>query len=537
MNKAILKRTHIEVTGPTANTLPFYTNTFSYEKSNTNELPITPMAYQFLLDNEVEIDEQIKLRIADEIVSRKVFKNPPKAKSPSKLYPHQRTFLRWVMANYQYNGNKLALLLADDPRLGKSIQALQAIDQIKQLEKHNGPILILGLKSTLYQWADYVNEWTDSYVPLILNGTGKQKNEILLNTDLSNVAVITNWEAIYKVDQLRKIDFFAFIGDEAHKLKARKSKVYILTKQIHAKHKLLLSATFVEKTSADWFNPLSVIRPDLFTNYWRFVGQFANITPNYAGGVKFIGSKNQEYLQDQLLPFVIQRKIADVTDLPPVQETTIKCDLSKKHTAFYKRLKKEVIFELQSGDDLIILTAIDKLIKLRQASIHPGLIDPQQWKMGANSGKLEALTDLVCNSLPSDDQIIVFSSFIKGCEAVRWALEKHNQTVSLFCGDYNELDNFKRRETKVLACTPQKAGVGLNLDNANWIIYLDQPWSTIQIRQSKNRIVKLDKTAKMGVYWLIANKTVDEYILDLLSRKFESVTQSEMVQWLVASLL
>ncbi|MEM4406000.1 MAG: SNF2-related protein [Candidatus Methanomethylicaceae archaeon] len=458
------------------------------------------------------------------------------------LYDFQKESLHFGIANFFYNDGEVRCLLADDPRLGKSIQALAILSVLCGMDKYFSQknIIILCPKAVLYQWETYVKEWL---IPIdgspvsvvVLTGTVQERAATLaaeLSKGPTGVKVfITNWEYMYYEETLIHSGWWAFVGDEAHKIKNRMSRISEYSRRVPSKHKILLSATFVEKAPTDLWSPLNIVRPEVFTSFWRFCGWFVEYTIDPFTGEHRIGNPiNTDLLKEFLSPYVLQRSAKDVVSLSGKVYENIFCSLDDDVRKFYDQIKNEVFLKLTSGERLFIPNAVSMLTRLRQAAIHPSLIDPY-WRLHLDSGKIDAVRNII-NGLPKDEQIIVYSSFVGGCKIVQEVLNKSfgAGTCITYTGEdkQDKIKPFLDGSVRVLAATPSKGGIGLNLYVANVIIYLDLPLSSISLRQSEERVRSIGKSSPVFIYRLFARETVDLHIASLLEEKLVDIEETKI---------
>jgi SNF2 family DNA or RNA helicase len=528
-----------EVVSENASNMPRgYVDIFKPEKSNLAEYPPVPEAYehiinyyasnglklvvhnnvhQYIAANKHDLNEAAKFGVAKFLSYHKL----------QYLYTHQKQGLIIALLNYYLNGNKLRLLFADDPRLGKSAQALAALDTIGI----TGHVLVLCPKSLVLQWVDYINTWVRNPRIVTLIGTTPQKMKQWACYDFLSgpTFVITNWESLYGLTELFNVEWFALIGDEAHKLKNKDSKVVAAVKKLTTTHIALLSATFVENLPDQWWSPLSLIKPELFTSFWRWAGYYTKLQQGY--GVELVEPKNINWLRSHVAPYVLQRKSDGVVDMPVKLIEQVTCALDDDHRRFYEQLKISLWVKLSEHKTINIVNKVSLMTRLRQACLHPFLLDETN-KLELETGKFATLRTLVTDYIPEDEQVIVYSSFVGACFAAKFVLEKHTPTF-IYAGthsDMNEVQHFQQGNYRVMVATPQKGGVGLNLYNADWVIYLDMPWSTIDIRQSEERVRAIGKTKPVTIKRLVAHDTIDEYVLTHVLNKLQNASASEIVE-------
>lgn len=551
----------LKVRGPQAEFCPAaFVNYYSYEKGYA-EVPPTPYSFerlkQWATENSIElqVNPAVDRWLEKEKISRDYYDKYDDVvlgEDASKdLYPHQITAVKRAVMNGAYRAPFKAvepfapvrLLLADDPRLGKSAEAMRIIQAVES----NGFILILCPKALIEQWVDYAHTWLKYPIVNTLKGTGKERLEQLerIRFDYGSntkgkrhIVVITNWESLHMppvLKSLREVGWTAIVGDEAHKLKNRKSQVRTAVASLKTKHMLLLSATFTENWPSDYWSPLNLIEPNLFSSYWRFAGFFIQTSDGHFGP-EFAKTKDADILRDFLTPWVIQRRSDDVADMPEKIRETVVCELSKEHRAFYDEISKRVRVELSDGP-LNMTNKVSKILRLRQAAIHPMLIDPGA-SFDFDTGKFAMLKTLLEDVVPEGEQVLIYSNFIKSCEIAASVLSDHKPVI--YAGNYgqpSDIEKFQTGEFKVFIATPQKGGVGLNLFNANYLIYLDVPYSTITLRQSEERVRAIGKRGPVYIMRLEALDTIDDWVQDLVDLKLKNVSETEVIDYLVKKII
>jgi SNF2 family DNA or RNA helicase len=105
--------------------------------------------------------------------------------------------------------------------------------------------------------------------------------------------------------------------------------------------------------------------------------------------------------------------------------------------------------------------------------------------------KFNAVVNLVKNGEP-DDIFLVFSAFAESLKLLIERLELEKITGDLFIGEMKYdariecLNRFRRGETKVLCLTFKVGSEGLNLTEANKVIFLDLWWNEATLSQAQS---------------------------------------------------
>jgi SNF2 family DNA or RNA helicase len=547
IKKVYGKPVSILIEGPEAASIPnSFTNTFDVTAPQESEIPLVQRAldeavtYAQAQGIEYKIHPTVQHLLLEMLAHLGHVTNAATYMPPVQydqyphweaLYQHQQDGVKFVVRNYLYNGGFARVLLADDPRLGKSPLALASIHVLNV----RGPVLILCPKALIAQWVEYVREWLPSHTTAVVTGTSLQKGQALVQALKSTVpvCVITNWETLRGLQDLFKVEWGAVIGDEAHKLKNRKSQISKQMQMLKCRHLFLLSATFVENMPDQWWQPLHLIMPKLFTSYWRWVGHYVQTRQDY-NSLEFIGPKQMHIMKQQTAPFVLQRRSDQVADMPAKLYTRYVTALDGDHLKFYQEIEERARVLFSDGYAHNLPNKISAITAMRQAAIHPYLLD-QSWS-AESLGKLELLQTLV-EEIPVHEQIVVFTSFKLAAFLAAKALAKMGGSA-VYAGDLPEsnVEAFKRGSVRTLCATYEKGGAGLNLFNANWVFFLDTHWSSIQIRQAEERIRAIGKREPCTIVRLIAQGSIDEYVDNLVSKKLQNASESEILsqvgEWL-----
>ena len=161
------------------------------------------------------------------------------------------------------------MLLGDEMGVGKTIQAIG----IQYLYKNDWPLLILCPSSLKYTWQDEILEWlpTIKSPDIQLFKSGKDKFD-----DKAFIFIMSYDLATRRAEELAARNFKAAIADETHYLKSRDSKrskvlCPILTQ---AKRCILISGTPMLARPVEIYNPLKILRPDVFHSFKDFADRY-----------------------------------------------------------------------------------------------------------------------------------------------------------------------------------------------------------------------------------------------------------------------
>jgi SNF2 family DNA or RNA helicase len=70
-----------------------------------------------------------------------------------------------------------------------------------------------------------------------------------------------------------------------------------------------------------------------------------------------------------------------------------------------------------------------------------------------------------------------------------------------------------------MLCTWQKMGIGHTLTAANYVIFVDTPWTDADFQQCADRIYRIGQNKKCFIITLITKGTYDERVQEILEKK------------------
>ena len=141
------------------------------------------------------------------------------------------------------------------------------------------------------------------------------------------------------------------------------------------------------------------------------------------------------------------------------------------------------------------------------------------------STKNRRVIDYICQA-PLDDKIIVFSDLVEALKQLAVDLERLVGIGScLMCGktastNSRQLAEFKREPTKrVLLLSLRLCNVGLNIVEANHILFLDEWWNPNTGEQAENRVQRIGQKKTVYILHFVMNRTLETHIINLLYKK------------------
>ena len=436
------------------------------------------------------------------------------------LRPYQKKGYNWL---HFLHDNRLGGCLADDMGLGKTIQTLALLQSLKE-KKILKPSLIVAPVTTIANWVYEIERFTPKLTIKCHMGQNRDKTAESFN---GRDILLTSYQTLHRDEQLFcSFDWYYAILDESQQIKNPKSKKAQTAKKLTCSHRITLTGTPVENSSADLYSQIDFINPGLLGSLKDFQRKYSKAVERHKN-IKII-----DELKTITTPFILRRKKEDVLkDLPAKEEIIYFTEMGKKQSKIYEKLREEYQGKVNNslekngvaGSTMIVLEA---LLRLRQTALFPQLIHDDFINTG--SCKFEALTEMIDEILQENHKILIFSQFVRVLHIIRDYLDKQNIGYSYIDGSTKkrkkEIDSFQNDSGKNIFLLSIKAGgVGINLTAANYVIIFDPWWNPAVEMQAIDRSHRIGQTEKVTAYRLIVKNTVEEKILELQERKKELV--------------
>ena len=439
------------------------------------------------------------------------------------LRPYQKAGYNWLrfVQDYHFGG-----CLADDMGLGKTIQTLAMLQHRRESGEAKGAASLLVLPTSLvFNWLNEAQKFTPELRVLAYTGTYRDKNpdrfadyDVVL-TSYGIVRLDTELLAGYKFDYV--------ILDESQAIKNPSSTTSQAVRQLHSKHRLILTGTPVENSTMDLWSQMSFINPGLLGTQAFFRKEF----------LKPIEKDQDEgrtrRLHALIKPFILRRHKAQVAkELPAKTEQLSYCQMTDEQAHAYEETKSfyrnKILRNLdEHGPASTQFLLLQGLTRLRQIANHPRLADENYTH---ESGKLREVLRMIRNVVAEGHKVLVFSQFVQHLSLVRTALDERQMPYAYLDGATRdrpaEVARFQETEDlKVFLISLKAGGVGLNLTAADYVFILDPWWNPAVEAQAVDRAHRIGQQRPVFTYKFITQGTVEEKILALQRRKLALVSE------------
>lgn len=397
-----------------------------------------------------------------------------------------------------------------------------------------------------YQWAEEVARHVSPDWPVVvLDGTLPER-VAAVQTAPHNALCITSWNSLTPTGSDRWVEewwaglddarFQVVIADEAQRLGNRKGQQAnrFLDYAKTARCVYTLSGTPTDGKVDAWFGILRTVDPDRFTSYWRWVGMFVDTLVGYDRryssvniGNGFAGAKHVDILEDILADYVITREWTE-EERNPLERITVPVQMSPEQAKAYLDLETRFMLETDNGT-MYTASHAGMRIRLAQLTLDPALVG-----LTAPAVKVDTLVEFLRERVPADDSVVVATYLVNSVNqkdnAMLWNLKRRIETeagreVELIGSMTAKRDAVARnawlaaKPGRVVVMSTAAGGEGLNLQEANWLIFMDRPWSMITNLQAEGRVDRYGQKKLIRYVDLTAIDTLDEQVRDVLQSK------------------
>ena len=435
------------------------------------------------------------------------------------LRPHQVSGIDFLL---QHNNRAI---LADAAGLGKTKIVLDVL-----FKQQNYPVLVVCTKLGLSVWSNELKKWY-KMPSMVVTGTPKQRSNILQEFITSDYQfLITNYAHMAEVlFKLGPVFFQTLVLDEYHLpgLLNKKTKIYKLTKSV-AKlipHIIMLTGTPMRQTVADWYAPLSIISPEDFTSYWKFVNKYCvQIESFYGRTIERMPQNKDEFLS---MLDKYRRRCTDKSHLPPKTRQPIPIEMTSKQAKLYNQLREDM-FLSEDGRFIITPNKLTMTLRCRQLMVSPKLLG-----FDDNGGGLNILKELVDEELSEGNSLVIFTPFRKALDLIEEELSKIKDLVifqihgGMTHEEHTEVQTqFQGMKTKrkIVICTI-KSAVSMTLTEANVEVFLGYEYGVHENQQAEDRCHRETQTEPVRIYYLLyKDNPIDERGLEILNDKHSALS-------------
>ncbi|MDR7086061.1 superfamily II DNA or RNA helicase [Aeromicrobium panaciterrae] len=425
-------------------------------------------------------------------------------------------------------------LLADEPGLGKTAQALLAAQAAKAY-----PLLVVVPNVVKTNWAREAETWTPRHKATVIHGDGD-------NIDGFADIVIVNYEVLDRhVGWLGDLGFRGMVLDEAHFIKNKSSQ--------RSQHVLELSDRIRSRTARPLLMALTgtplINDIDDFLAIWEYLGwidskkpraelmhalEETGLTPVDPG---FYPAARNAVID---LGIVRRRKIDVAADIPARRIADIPVELDDEAGRSIKeaerQLAKRMVARYESAlatrKEGITVEGIDHELVRRVATWEredsSSKTDENVFSMMRRIGQAKAglAADYTAQLAHSVGKVVFFAKHIDVMDTAEATFDKRGIKYISIRGNQGTtarqkaIDAFTNDpDVAIAVCSLTAAGVGLNLQAASNVVLAELSWTDAEQTQAIDRVHRIGQAEPVTAWRIIASQTLDPKIAELIDSK------------------
>jgi len=444
------------------------------------------------------------------------------------LMPHQGALVAAAAAGHR------TFLLADEPGLGKTAQALLAAEAA-----HAFPLLVVVPNVVKTNWAREAGRWTPNRPATVVQGDG---NAVDGFADI----VVVNYEVLDRhVGWLGTFGFRGMVVDEAHYIKNKTSQ--------RSQHVLQLSERIRARTPQPLLMALTgtplINDIDDFRAIWQFLGwidesqplgelmdalEDTGLTPADPG---FYAAARQCVIDRGI---VRRRKVDVAADIPARRIADLPVELDGPAGRSIRAAERDLVQRMVSryeralasrtGADVVEGIDPELVRRVARAELKDATTTSGEnvFSMMRRIGRAKAglAADYTAQLARSAGKVVFFAKHVDVMDAAEDAFTQAGIRFSSIRGDQTpsvrqkNIDAFVTDpDVAIAVCSLTAAGVGINLQVASNIVLAELSWTDAEQTQAIDRSHRIGQTEPVTAWRILAAQTIDARIAELIDSK------------------
>jgi hypothetical protein len=428
-------------------------------------------------------------------------------------------------------------LLADEPGLGKTAQALLAAEAADAF-----PMLAVVPNVVKTNWAREANIWVPHRMPTVIHGDGQDIN------GFADVVVV-NYEVLDRhVGWLGDFGFRSMVVDEAHFIKNKTSQ--------RSQNVLQLSERIRSRTGRPLFFALTgtplINDIEDFRAIWQYLGWIDDKKP--------LGALMDALEETGLTPadhgfypaartsvvdrgIVRRRKVDVAKDIPARRIADIPVELDDEIGRSIREAEAELARRLVARYESALATrrteadlddeGIDHDLVRRVATWERE--DSSDESTGENvfgmmrrigQAKAGLAADYAAQLARNVGKVVFFAKHIDVMDAAQDTFAKRGLKYSTIRGDQTRAARERSikafvedPDVAVIVCSLSAAGVGINLQVASNLVLAELSWTDAEQTQAIDRVHRIGQDEPVTAWRIIAAQTIDTKVAELIDSK------------------
>lgn len=419
-----------------------------------------------------------------------------------------------------------------DMGLGKTVITLTVIEELKNNYLEELKVLVIAPKRVAEDtWTTEYEKWDHLKNLKVVKVIGNSKQRKAALEKEADIYIITRDNIAWLVDFLGKDwDFNTVIIDELSSFKNHQSKRFKALRKVRPFINRIIGLTGTPAPNGyeDLWSQIYLL--DRGERLGKTISEYRRKYFNtlYRHGYNEYELKEgaKEQIDGILKDLCISMKAKDYLKLKEPLRINRIAKLDEKEYKLYKDMERDAVLELEDENITALSAAAvsNKLLQLANGAIYTN----EKEIIHIHDKKLEVLEELIEEA--KGEPVLVFYNFKHDKERI---LERFKDTRVLDTDQ--DIKDWNNKKIKVLLAHPASAGHGLNLqEGGSIIIWFGLTWSLELYQQANARLNRQGQKETVRIYHIIAEKTIDERVLEVLKGK--NTRQEELLRKLKAEL-
>ncbi|WP_406833197.1 DEAD/DEAH box helicase [Pedococcus sp. KACC 23699] len=452
-----------------------------------------------------------------------------KAPDGLELMHHQAQLVASAAAGHR------TFLLADEPGLGKTAQALLAAEAADAY-----PLLVVVPNVVKTNWAREAALWTPRRTATVVHGNGD-------TIDGFADIVVVNYEILDRhVGWLGNLGFRGMVVDEAHFIKNKTSQ--------RSQHVLQLSERIRSRTVRPLLMALTgtplINDIEDFRAIWQFLGwiddkkplaplmhalEETGLTPADSG---FYTAARGSVID---MGIVRRRKVDVASDIPARRIADLPVELDDEAGRSIRAAERDLARRLVSRYDSalenrrssVLVSGIDhelvrRVARWEREDTNSSATEENVFGVMRRIGQAKAglSADYAAQLARSVGKVVFFAKHIDVMDVAEETFAKRGLRYSSIRGDQTprqrqaNIDAFVNDpDVAVVVCSLTAAGVGLNLQVASNVVLAELSWTDAEQTQAIDRVHRIGQAEPVTAWRIIAAQTIDSKVAQLIDAK------------------
>jgi len=444
------------------------------------------------------------------------------------LMPHQAQVVAATARGHR------TFLLADEPGLGKTAQALLAAEAANAY-----PLLVVVPNVVKTNWAHELGLWSPHRRATVVHGDGEK-------VDAFADVVIVNYELLDRhVGWLGDLGFRGMVVDEAHFIKNKSSQ--------RSQHVLALADRIRLRTGRPLLMALTgtplINDIEDFRAIWQYLGwiddkaplgplvtalEETGLTPADKGFYAAARSAvvDQGIVRRRKIDVVADIPARRVADLPVELDGAVGRSIRAAEAALTQRMVEHYRHAVVARAEHGVLGIDHELVRrvaaaeLKDASSKTGGENVFTMVRRIGQAKAGLAADYAAQLARNVGKVVFFAKHIDVMDQAERLFAERGIPYASIRGDQTP----KAREKNVAAfvedphvqivvCSLMAAGVGINLQVASNLVLAELPWTDAEQTQAIDRVHRIGQAEPVTAWRILAAQTIDTKIAELIDSK------------------